>query len=148
MSNIKTISPIAAISGKLSKLDNIYFRTNTMSGEVSAVKMRHPALNDNAKASPAQLNHQTAFKTLWQTVDALLQQPERMAYEDLYRYYILACHQHRPISWDCKAVETFLQTPEVIPDGIDKSARGIIDLLRKDKKIFSNLRTFVFHCLR
>lgn len=148
MSNIKTISPIEAISGKLSKLDEIYFRTNTLTGDVSAVKVRHPALRKNAQASSDQLSHQAAFKGLWKQVDTLLQQPVRMIYEDLYRQHILSCHQRRPISWDCKAVEAFLQTSEVIPDGIDKSAKDIIDRLRADKKLFSNLRTFVFHCLR
>ena len=49
MAKIRTISPIEAMSGKLSKLDDVYFRTNTFNGDVTAVKQRHFALQDNAK---------------------------------------------------------------------------------------------------
>ena len=148
MTKIRAISPIAAMSGKLSRLDDIYFRTNTINGDIVAVKQRRFPLDNYAKqASDAQKQHNAAFVGLFKTVDTLLTLPIRTIYEDLYDQHIRACRQHRAISWDNKAVIAFLNAAEVIPEGISKTPEAIITELRSLRKPLTTLRNFVFHCL-
>ncbi len=149
MAKIRTITGVHSISGKVSKQDNVYFKTNSLNGEVIAVKQLHFPLRDNeAQASEAQKAHQAAFKAQWKKVDALLAQPVRQLYEELYYRHLLACRQRRPLRQDNSAVEAFLASPEVIPTGVDKQPQAIIEDLKTVRKPFTTLRTFVFHCLR
>lgn len=148
MTKIKALSMINGLSGKLSRLDEVYFKTNTINGDIIAVKQCHKPLQNNiAQASEAQKAHQAAFKAQWQKVDALLEQPIRLLYEELYYRHTLACRQRRPLRQDNPAVMAFLASPEVIPVGVDKQPQAIIADLMTVKKPFTNLRTFVFHCL-
>lgn len=149
MTKIRAISPIAAMSGKLSKRDSIYFRTNTLNGDIVAVKqLRYPLKKDYAKqASEAQKQHNAAFIGLYRKVDALLTQPARQIYEDLYYQHIRACRQRRAISWDNTAVTAFLNATNIIPEDISKTPKAIITELRSSRKPLTTLRNFVFHCL-
>lgn len=148
MAKIRTISPIEAMSGKLSKLDDVYFRTNTFNGDVTAVKQRHFALQDNAKqATQAQKAHQEVFRETWKKVDVLLSQSERQIYEALYELHIKACRNKRPLNSESAAVAAFKNAPGVIPEGVNRSATEIIEDLKKIRKPYASLRNFVFHCI-
>ncbi len=142
MATITPASPIASISGRLSRTDRVHTRTNRTTGKTYGVALTNP--NPQQHPTAAQQQARLSFRDTWHAVDTLLSVPAfRSYFTALWQAHIAACRHHRPLSQSVFDAIPFPDAQMSLPSNIVP----LFSTLRSRRTPFSTVRTMLFHLL-
>lgn len=155
MATITPASPIASISGRLSRTDRVHTRANRTTGKTYGVALTNP--NPQQHPTVAQQQARLSFRDTWHAVDTLLSVPAfRTYFTTLWQAHIAACRHHRPLSQsvfdsiplpDRQALVSLFSDPYPLYSLFEEGTGGALSLLRPRRTPFSTVRTMLFHLL-